>query len=110
MVSRMKNLATTLLLLTALVNAKTNPADFTLTAHVVSSIAGRGHGGSLTARTCTYELRIDQLTYIAQQRTLQCDAAVTPRAELPAQIEKSKLKVMKSDGKVLNLEIIGRTE
>jgi hypothetical protein len=108
----MKRYAITILLSLSVVAyaADKDVANYPLTAHVIGSIAGRGHGGSLTARTCTYELRVGDMTYITQQRSLHCDAEVSAGDDFSVQIQKKKLTLLKKNGKEMTLDVIGTSE
>ena len=73
------------------------------TAHVIGSQTGHRPSG---AWACTYELRINNLTYVTLHNGANCDAGVATGADLPAIVEKNKVRVLRN-GKELTLEIIG---
>lgn len=75
-------------------------------AHVIGSQTGHRPSG---AWACTYELRINNRTYVALHNGAKCDAGVATGADLPAVVEKNKVRVQRN-GKELTLEVIGTHE
>jgi hypothetical protein len=85
---------------------ETSLAEYPLTAHVIGSEQGHRPSG---AWACTYELAMNNLVYITIHNGKHCDAGVSAGANLPARIEKNKIRVLRN-GRALILEVIGTHE
>jgi len=83
------------------------------TAHVVSAVSGR----HTEAHVCIYELRVDNLTYVAagkagavlNQNVGKCNPNIVVGSDLAAKINGKKITV-EAGGKKISLEIMGSHE
>src|SRR6266700_2679287 len=83
---------TAVLVLVSFAAAKDAPV-YNQTAHVIGSQIGHRPSG---AWACTYELRINNLTYVTIHNGANCEAAVNAGADLPAAVEKNKIRVLRN--------------
>lgn len=101
----MKTILIVLLALSSVAFAKDKGEVEPVSVHVQGSLAGDLGTGFV----CSYELRINNLFYLAEHRGRKCDDVVRTGMDFPAVIEKDHIRVLKGN-KELSLRITGTHE